>query len=94
MDQCAIVKPAGGDLCHDQELTVLMKSSSVVSLNAESIKLKKKLSRLPFAFLAEHHMELEAKNMTAFTDDTYTQQLEEETSDAAMGNLARKAAVR
>lgn len=43
--------------------------------------------------LAEHHMELEAKNASGYTDETYAQQLEE-TSNAAVGNLARQAAVR
>ena len=57
-------------------------------------KTQKEVVSAAVRLLAEHHMELEAKNVTAFTDDTYTQQLEEETSDAAMGNLARKAAVR
>ena len=43
--------------------------------------------------LAEHHMELEAKNASGYTDETYAQQLEE-TSNATVGNLARQTAVR
>jgi len=43
--------------------------------------------------LAEHHMELEAKAQAGYTDDTYTQQLEEP-PNAPVGNLVRKTAVR
>ena len=43
--------------------------------------------------LAEHHMELEATVASAYTDNTYAQQLEELPNET-MGNLARKTAVR
>jgi Arc/MetJ-type ribon-helix-helix transcriptional regulator len=57
-------------------------------------KNQKEVVSAALRLLAEHQMEVEAAaNATTYTDDTYAQQLEE-SSNAAVGNLARQTAVR
>lgn len=56
-------------------------------------KNQKEVVSAALRLLAERHMELEAKETSGYTDETYEQQLRSG-DNAAVGHLARKTAVR